>query len=600
MKPANGVQIQDPEKFAASSPTTFVHEPRLLEEIEAKRRKAIKMQKLQHYLFILLILTVLSLGLVSSSNNIHHRKVPAVVEHQAQPPTIEDLSAKEFQELLDSVEPASLHEVLHKHLKEKYQHGVYQEDKTAMEVVHQQDAEVAQSLVELAKRQAGSTNGTVATVTPSSTVVVTSSQATTSTLPPSSTVVLQPTSSSAPPATPSTSATSVPASSTSPSASSQRASTSTAPTQIVSSTSNVVSVSSSTAGPKTSTKDGMYLGGYPFSPPPSNSSAYYPVQNQTSLSVASSNYPALQGYVFLSLAGPTVYPSARTTSSVYLAAPTVYPPVQNSSAVSAASTIHPPIQNLSSFTAQDISSITATVYAPVPIISSVSAAPAQSPIQNYTSILVAQNSSSVVLPTSDVVQNASSVPLPAPTVYTPVQNNSSVSVGPITRPPNLSYSSAAVPTVPHFQNASSTSANFTISLGVSDATALPSSNFNTTSGSTDASSSATSQGASSNTPASSTSPGGSSTDSSQASSTVDSSSSITQTSVYKTTLANGATSTVTSITVVPGQAGDHSGGGSGSKTNTANASLQTNGGSQKSFGINIAVGALGFAAAVAL
>jgi hypothetical protein len=55
------------------------------------------------------------------------------------------------------------------------------------------------------------------------------------------------------------------------------------------------------------------------------------------------------------------------------------------------------------------------------------------------------------------------------------------------------------------------------------------------------------------------------------------------------------------VTVVPAaQQGDQSGAGSGTKTNTANASLQTSGGNQKNLGMNVVVGALGLAAAVAL
>jgi len=58
-------------------------------------------------------------------------------------------------------------------------------------------------------------------------------------------------------------------------------------------------------------------------------------------------------------------------------------------------------------------------------------------------------------------------------------------------------------------------------------------------------------------------------------------------------------STVTAVTVVPAaQQGDQSGAGSGTKTNTANASLQTGGGN--SLGVNVAMGALGLAAVVAL
>ena len=72
-------------------------------------------------------------------------------------PTAED--QKKFQEILDTVEPASLHEVLLEHVN-KYKHGVYPGDKTAMQAVHKQNAEVASSLVSLVRRQESATNGT--------------------------------------------------------------------------------------------------------------------------------------------------------------------------------------------------------------------------------------------------------------------------------------------------------------------------------------------------------------------------------------------------------------------------------------------------------
>lgn len=74
-----------------------------------------------------------------------------------------------FQDLLNSVSDASLHEVLNSVYK-KYKQGVYPQIKAAMTAVHDDDAAMATSLVELARRQ--SINSTSASVESSATVVV--------------------------------------------------------------------------------------------------------------------------------------------------------------------------------------------------------------------------------------------------------------------------------------------------------------------------------------------------------------------------------------------------------------------------------------------
>lgn len=63
-------------------------------------------------------------------------------------------------------------------------------------------------------------------------------------------------------------------------------------------------------------------------------------------------------------------------------------------------------------------------------------------------------------------------------------------------------------------------------------------------------------------------------------------------------MANGAVETVTSVTVVAGQADQT--GGSSSKTSAAKGSLQTNGASIKNVGINGLLGALGMVVVGAL
>lgn len=609
MDRANNEKGYDLEKLPAA---ISIDEARSLKQSTFDRPKKVEMQKFRHCLFALLAFALLAAGVVYAHPNHVRCSKAASTSASPEPTATEIISSKDFQELLNTVDPASLHEVLHNHLKDKYQHGVYREDKSAMEVVHQQDAEVAHSLIELARRQAGSTNGTsVVTTTPTSTVGVTKTEGSTSTVQPSSTATQSPTSatqqtsqaSSQPSSTPSsTVATSTPASSDTK----QGSSTSTAPAQTVSSTKNAVSDTTTTANPKTTTA-GMSTNGYSFSSVTSTSASYL-AQNWSSPSEPPSMYSPFEASGYTSSAGSTIR-SLQVSSSMSSAAPTAYAPVQDPSAVSATPTVYSPIQSSDSLPAQSISSTFTTGNASLPKYIAVSAAPMQSPIQNYSSVSVALNSSSVVLPI----------------VYAPVSNTTCVATGPV--PPYVVHNSSCLTTsvstvqapfqnvssslvllvlpTPNpfsFQNASSTSANCIISC----------SNFNSMSGSsttTGASSGASShsQGPSSsqvtstsagtsNTPVASTSEGASSAASQGSSSTA---SSITQKVVYKTTLANGAVSTVTSVTVVPGAAGD-SNGGSSTSTNTANASLQTGAASQKSLAMNVVIGALGLGAVAVL
>jgi hypothetical protein len=77
-----------------------------------------------------------------------------------------DARATSFQELLNSVSDPSLHYVL-TNVYKKYKQGVFREDRMAMQAVHNDNAAIATSLVELARRQ--NTNVTSVTVAGSST-----------------------------------------------------------------------------------------------------------------------------------------------------------------------------------------------------------------------------------------------------------------------------------------------------------------------------------------------------------------------------------------------------------------------------------------------
>ena len=94
--------------------------------------------------------------------------VPVYRRSQDSPSGARDTS---FQELLNSVSDASLHDVLIS-VYQKYRHGVFMEDRTAMQAVHDDDAAMATSLIELARRQNPNVTSVAASVSSMATVVV--------------------------------------------------------------------------------------------------------------------------------------------------------------------------------------------------------------------------------------------------------------------------------------------------------------------------------------------------------------------------------------------------------------------------------------------
>ncbi|KAH0541594.1 hypothetical protein FGG08_003942 [Glutinoglossum americanum] len=80
--------------------------------------------------------------------------------------SLDDENAENFQILLNSVSEDRLHAVLHDYDPTKFKHGVFQEDRTAMEAVHRDDAAMATKLIHLAKRQSNSTSSSKASDTP--------------------------------------------------------------------------------------------------------------------------------------------------------------------------------------------------------------------------------------------------------------------------------------------------------------------------------------------------------------------------------------------------------------------------------------------------
>lgn len=86
-----------------------------------------------------------------------------------------------FQQLLKEVDENALHAALHDYSPTKFKHGVFREDRTALEAVHQENAAVATKLISLAKRANEPNNTTSAEASATSTQIVT--------VPPSSSAV---------------------------------------------------------------------------------------------------------------------------------------------------------------------------------------------------------------------------------------------------------------------------------------------------------------------------------------------------------------------------------------------------------------------------
>ncbi|ERT02224.1 uncharacterized protein SPSK_05473 [Sporothrix schenckii 1099-18] len=118
-----------------------------------------------------------------------HRNGAAVVVADGAAPT-----GSSFSRLLEAVSPEALHDLLHEYLPNTYKHGVYPSEKHALEAVHRQNAALATSIVQLARRDLNSSTSSTAPIssTPSSTP--TKSDSTTSL--PSSTSKNSPTSAS--------------------------------------------------------------------------------------------------------------------------------------------------------------------------------------------------------------------------------------------------------------------------------------------------------------------------------------------------------------------------------------------------------------------
>ncbi|KAL1903123.1 hypothetical protein Sste5346_000407 [Sporothrix stenoceras] len=108
----------------------------------------------------------------------HHKNGAAVVVAEGAVPT-----GSSFSRLLEAVSPESLHDLLHEYLPDTYKHGVYPSEKHALEAIHRENAALATSIIQLARRDLNSTtsSSSPSSNTPSSTTSSTTSLPATST-----------------------------------------------------------------------------------------------------------------------------------------------------------------------------------------------------------------------------------------------------------------------------------------------------------------------------------------------------------------------------------------------------------------------------------
>ncbi|KAK3403552.1 hypothetical protein B0T20DRAFT_28832 [Sordaria brevicollis] len=70
-----------------------------------------------------------------------------------------------FQSLVEGASPNSLHNILHKTFPGRFQHGVWESEKQAIEAVHRDNAPLATAILRMAKRDDPSSNATIASST---------------------------------------------------------------------------------------------------------------------------------------------------------------------------------------------------------------------------------------------------------------------------------------------------------------------------------------------------------------------------------------------------------------------------------------------------
>ncbi|KAI0123085.1 hypothetical protein BJ170DRAFT_124925 [Xylariales sp. AK1849] len=131
---------------------------------QADSRGRRKMLSARRFVLGLLLLLSLAFGLVTAA---YPNEQPGGEESTSgEGQVVFDQEESSFAKLLSSASPVTLHRLLHTYFPGTFKHGVYPSDESAVEAVHSNDAALAISLVQLARRQDNSsTTGSASTVT---------------------------------------------------------------------------------------------------------------------------------------------------------------------------------------------------------------------------------------------------------------------------------------------------------------------------------------------------------------------------------------------------------------------------------------------------
>ncbi|KAI1498478.1 hypothetical protein F5X99DRAFT_321818 [Biscogniauxia marginata] len=169
--------------MSEKSPTTHI--------THSRHHSARNMPSARNF-FLLTLLVCLSV-VAGFTNAIYFKARPCDNDHTAgsEVGDMSDQDESSFARLLTSASPEALHQLLHNYLP-SYRHGIYDSDHSALEAVHENDPELASSIVEMVKRQSGndttseapiSTDSSNPTTTSASDLSTTTSEQTSATTP---------------------------------------------------------------------------------------------------------------------------------------------------------------------------------------------------------------------------------------------------------------------------------------------------------------------------------------------------------------------------------------------------------------------------------
>ncbi|KAJ9143804.1 hypothetical protein NKR23_g6311 [Pleurostoma richardsiae] len=157
------------EKDSLRSTTNFPASHR-----RQRSRLAEKMPRARNVLLAVLACFMVTFGLATATAS-RPRQEAQDVDGDAQQ-GLKEKDSSAFSSLLNSASAEALHDLLHRYFPHRYQHGVWPSEHSALEAVHRDDAPLATSIAQLAKRQ-----DTNVTVTMTSTTLVQASESATET-----------------------------------------------------------------------------------------------------------------------------------------------------------------------------------------------------------------------------------------------------------------------------------------------------------------------------------------------------------------------------------------------------------------------------------